>query len=884
MTLRRNPKQEFTPGDLAGATGGEQTTIKPGKPKDVPPMIPADDTGRKALQRERTRVNKRTERNPMHLAIAPLRAADSVGELSLLSLLLDVLGYGPDEFVSIAHKGRQSGDEFTTTVTVPSRVEAVLSDLSGEQCDVWFGVNPTSGPERVGAGRGKTEDITRLAALIADLDAKGDADAAACAAIVDELSDILGTRPSAVVESGNGGLHPYWPIADGEITDTPAMAAFVKRWGRLVKAVARRHGAAADSVFDLPRVMRAPGTTNWKHGGDGQPAVCRVDSGRPLSVAEVVARLDECGVIEEDGDRGAMEPLSDPNEWEPAEDTCNYVAAILDGIPDDGPVDGGRHQWLGSLAVRLGCAAMLGCITEADYQRAAELAHDRMVELRAATGEPVPPWEVPATFAWGIDRAATKTHDEARAELKNHQHLWPSPDAPRDVAVRVVAEAKREGRPWCYWNGMWFVWGGKHYETATPDSLRDWLYGLLGDAQYQGANGALRWKPNPRKLNEVIDAARGLVRLPEGVGASGWIDGRKEQVIPCANGLLRVTDRMLLEHTPEHFSIMSLPYSYDATAVCPRWMQFLGEVFGEDVESVALLQQWFGYVLSGRSDLQKMVMWLGPMRGGKGTVARLLKRLVGERAYAGVNVADLRNGFALQPLIDKSLVVFPDERQVGAPDGKKLVQFVLQATGEDDVTVSRKYKDAWSGRLPMRLMYFGKELPVLPDSSGAVQNRILTIETVASFAGREDRGLDGDLAAELPGILNWALDGLETLQECGEFVQPESGRAAAQDVDDFSNHVRRYLMSGRCRFADDARTECTQLWHDFEAWCLRNGIESNANAVWFGRQLRPAVRNLAPGIKFERKRNEAELDRPYYYTGIALLPQPNHSGAQQKWA
>src|SRR6185436_19377269 len=115
----------------------------------------------------------------------------------------------------------------------------------------------------------------------------------------------------------------------------------------------------------------------------------------------------------------------------------------------------------------------------------------------------------------------------------------------------------------------------------------------------------------------------------------------------------------------------------------------------------------------------------------------LLKRIVGESAFAGISVEVLRRNFALQNLIDKSLVVFPDERQVGAPDGKRLVQFILQATGEDDVTVERKYKDAWSGRLPMRLMYFGNELPVLPDSSGAVQNRILTIETVVSFAGKE---------------------------------------------------------------------------------------------------------------------------------------------------
>lgn len=798
--------------------------------------------------------------------------------------LLTALGYQPDEFVSIAHKGRDPGDEFTSRVVSPTSVPAALAELAGQECDVWFGVNPTRGPERVAAGRGKEKDTTRLAALVADLDVKGDADAESCWAMIDQLSGVLGSRPVAVVESGNGGLHPYWRISDGEITDTKmtaAMRALSKRWGRLVKAVAGKHGAAADSVFDLPRVLRVPGTFNWKHGA-GRPVVCHADTGRPLTVAEVQDRLDEGGVLVEDGDRSIAEPLSNPDDWEPAEQTCAYTAAILTGIPEDVPT-AGRHQWLASLAVRLACAAMLGCIAEADYQYAGELADARLAELRAETGEVVPDWEVASTFAWGVEKASTKTVDEARAELGDHKHLWPSPDAPRDVAARVVAEARRQQQPWCYWNGLWFVWGGTHYEQVTLETLRDWLYGLLNDAEYPGKKQPVRWKPNPRRLNEVIDAARGLVRLPPGVGASEWIDGRKEQVIPCANGLLRVDDRLLLEHTPEHFSIMSLPYSYDSGAVCPRWRQFLVEVFGDDLESVALLQQWFGYVLSGRTDLQKMIMWLGPMRGGKGTVARLLKRLVGDRAYAGLNVADLRASFALQPLIDKSLVVFPDERQVGAPDGKKLVQFVLEATGEDDVTVHRKHKEAWSGRLPMRIMFFGNELPVLPDSSGAVQVRILTIETVASFAGREDRGLDGDLAAELPGILNWALDGLDALHEQREFRQPESGRAVAQDVDDFSNHVRRYLTSGECVLENGAKVECGRLWHDFEAWCARNGIESNTNSVWFGRQLRPAIRNLAPAVDFERKRVENEPDRPYYYMGIGLKERVNATGVQRKW-
>ncbi|MGO9157748.1 DNA primase family protein [Mycobacterium sp.] len=800
------------------------------------------------------------------------------------ALLLGTLALTPDEFVSICHK--VSDGPFLTEVCVPGDAPARVDTLP-KNADVYFGVNPTKGPARRNSRRGGDKDVTRLAALIADLDVKDGScpNLDVARAIIDDLSSMLGTRPSAVTHSG-GGTHPYWPIADGLAGDDVDLAVLLRRWGRLVKVVAENHGVKADSVFDLARVLRVPNTHNCKAVTNGQGGVlvtCYADSGRPLTLAEVTERLDEYGVYETEIDTAGGGQISDPDGWEYADETCGYVRAWIDGLSEDGPLEGGgRHPWALSEAVRFACARMLGCISEADYARAQELVENRLRELRAATGETVPRYEVPAMWRAGVEKAATKTAEQARAELGNHKHLWPAPDAPRDVAMRVVESAKRTGRPLCYWNGLWFEWCGTHYERMTHEGFRDELYELLADATYQGVSAELRWKPNTKKLNDVIDAARGLARLPDGIGASEWIDGREEQVIPCANGLLRVSDRVLLEHSPEHFNIMSLPYGYDAGAVCPRWMEFLREVFRDDVESVSLLKQWFGYVLSGRTDLQKMLMWLGPKRGGKGTVARLMKWLVGPDAYAGMTVDALRRNFALQNLIGKSLVVFPDERQVGAPDGKRLVQFILQATGEDDVQVERKYKDAWNGRLPMRLMYMGNEMPVLPDSSAAVLSRILTIETVVTFEGCEDRGLDNDLAAELPGILNWALDGLDELLANGELQQPESGRDVLHDLDDYSNHVRRFLQSGGCELKNGVSTECQRLWTAFNSWCALNGIEGKLNSVWLGRQLRPAMRDLAPGVKFERKQHDPEPGRPYYYEGIDLTAKAT-DGMKRRW-
>ena len=80
----------------------------------------------------------------------------------------------------------------------------------------------------------------------------------------------------------------------------------------------------------------------------------------------------------------------------------------------------------------------------------------------------------------------------------------------------------------------------------------------------------------------------------------------------------------------------AVPFDYDGDALDPeRWDAFLAELWGEDVEQVRALQEWFGYVISGRTDEQKIMLLCGPTRGGKGAIARVLTALVGTRTRAG---------------------------------------------------------------------------------------------------------------------------------------------------------------------------------------------------------------------------------------------------------
>lgn len=390
----------------------------------------------------------------------------------LTVLLLDVLGHRAEEFTSLFYE--VGDDRVHTAVRAPAGAIAAISAIP-ENANVFFGVNPVRGPVRTNDGRGKAEDVTRLAALCCDLDMKdgGCASLDVAYAIVADLSLRLGTRPTAVVESGHG-LHAYWPIDDGAIGreefTTGAARALLRRWGRLVAVEAERLHAAADTVCDLPRMLRVPGTFNNKMRGNGAqplPVVAYTDTGAPLTVAEVDERLSEYGIYEEDDDTAEAVVLSPPEHWRFGADTHGYVAAILDAIPGDGPKPGdGRHPWVLRQAVRLACAYRLGCISQTDWRRAPKLLGKRLAELRAATGEAVPKYEVPGAFSWAIGKAASKTDGAARADLgiedtagdddhaegaAEQRDLYEIAVGAKTNELRVLAEARRrvdeENRP-----------------------------------------------------------------------------------------------------------------------------------------------------------------------------------------------------------------------------------------------------------------------------------------------------------------------------------------------------------------------------------------------------------------------------------------------------
>jgi putative DNA primase/helicase len=473
-------------------------------------------------------------------------------------------------------------------------------------------------------------------------------------------------------------------------------------------------------------------------------------------------------------------------------------------------------------------------------------------------------------------------HDDRVQSTEDHYRpRLPSPSAPLDVARKVYLNHRDvDGlRTLVAWRGGWMRWCGPHWAEMDPAELRSKLYEILGAVDYlkpvTDKGRVVAWEPEPwnpdkRKVANVIEAMGAVGHLnadldpPSWIGRHGAAHHPPAQMIGCANGVLDLTTREVHAHTPALFNTVSVPFDYDPNAKPPTaWLQFLNSVWPNDEPSVALLQEYVGYVISGRTDMQKMLLLIGPTRSGKGTIARMLAELVGRGHVAGPTLASLGTNFGLSPLLGKPLAIVSDARLGSAP-ADAVVERLLSITGEDMLTVDRKFKEPWSGKLSTRFVILSNELPKFRDASGAIANRLVILQMTESFLGREDRALDLRLRAELPGILAWALQGLDRLVHNGRFTVPSSSDDATNLMMDLASPVSAFVRE-RCRRGPSEDVSRDRLYDAWKVWSEDNGHRAGAKST-FGRDIRavvPEVKVTQPTIGAGRVR---------MYVGIGLLP------------
>ena len=423
-----------------------------------------------------------------------------------------------------------------------------------------------------------------------------------------------------------------------------------------------------------------------------------------------------------------------------------------------------------------------------------------------------------------------------------------------------------EGFTLWHYAGEFHCWTGNHYRLVSTRAIKIELLCWLNKAVVlQRNNNPIPFPAKKSTANDVFEALEGLCQLDEneGIKSGAWL-GDKGCMPPVSSPIFAQncvydweTDKEY-PCSPLWFNLSCLNTVIDVNAPKPeRWHQFLNELWGDDKKSKRLLHEFMGLCLTLDTSFQKMLLIVGPKRSGKGTIFRIMTAILGVENVAAPNTGTLAAQFGLHPLIGKPLATISDARFAGRGI-QVAVERLLNISGEDAVMIDRKYRDATSVKLPTRIMVASNEMPMLPDSAGALANRFLVLRMTKSFFDSEDRGLADALEREMPGILKLMIHSLRRLYNQG-FTQTAYQVEFIRELEELGNPIRSFVEEC-CVLSDDKSVTTTMLWEHWEKWCNKNGQRCGEQAI-FGRNLKTCF----PEITKKRRGK-------YCYFGIGLRP------------
>ena len=195
-----------------------------------------------------------------------LPTPDLDAALDFLSLLYE---HTADEgYVNVFHIDRQSGQRQTAWASLDGEIglrglTTPLLDLA-PRGDVWFGVAPRRAQLDSGR-RGGVADCVGIPAFWLDIDVASDVHKLPGLPPSYELARQLvldfPLRPSMIVRSGYG-LQAWWRLH--ESLDAKEATYLLARWQQTWERLADEHEWHIDNVSNIDRVMRLPGTYNFK--------------------------------------------------------------------------------------------------------------------------------------------------------------------------------------------------------------------------------------------------------------------------------------------------------------------------------------------------------------------------------------------------------------------------------------------------------------------------------------------------------------------------------------------------------------------------------------------------------------------------------------------
>lgn len=446
-------------------------------------------------------------------------------------------------------------------------------------------------------------------------------------------------------------------------------------------------------------------------------------------------------------------------------------------------------------------------------------------------------------------------------------------------AERMVAQHGGDLR-FCHTWGSWLVWDGVRWERDATSEVHRLAKATVRTMRDEYQREVERRRKNPllqradeylsalgefAKKSESRDRRRAIVDLAavesevsiraEQLDASPWL-------INLQNGTVDLRSGSLDPHQRDQLLTRVIPIQFDPAAECPRWRQFIGEIFLGNEELISFVQRCVGYSLTGLTQEQVFFLCYGTGENGKSAFLSMLESLLGDYALT----ADF-NTFAAGDVAPGAprpdLVRLRGARLVTAAEPDQKIHLsesrLKQITGEDPIVARSLHEREQEFRPILKLWLMANHKPTVTESNHGFWRRVRLIPFDYRVpAATKDAGLKEKLRAELPGILRWALEGCLAWQRSGL----GEARAVSEATEEYRSEmdVLGRFFEDCCELDREHSCPAAELYDAYEKWCGYVS-EKPMSKVAFGRKLKDR------GLRQDR----TKVGR--FWSGVRVLPR-----------
>lgn len=464
-----------------------------------------------------------------------------------------------------------------------------------------------------------------------------------------------------------------------------------------------------------------------------------------------------------------------------------------------------------------------------------------------------------------------------------------APKAPRAVSPEEAAETDRRCTEiansdvfyrahgvdlrYCYERAAWLAWTGSRWswEVALQEVERRSTLTARNEL-----NDALVLPTTPKALKAWVKRSCSLssrrsmadgCRYQLGVAIDD-LDA-DPMIVNAPNGTITLRTGLVLNQQRSDYLTHQTAVDADLEAPCPRWLDFVSEIFGGSDDLVEYVQRAIGYSLTARMDAQQMFACVGTGSNGKSVMLSTIRRILGDYAKtisASLLTVTTRNKFPeIADLLGVRFAVAtePDSRS-------QLDEALIKAiTGGDELVGERKYEAPFTFRPVCKVWLACNQIPSFQSGGYSMERRLVVIPFRETFEGdRDDPRLADKLLAEGPGILKWAIDGCALWRESG-LVRPREIVAAIEEARGDTDPLYYWWEERVVVLTKNARTPVTSLYADYKKWC--EGVGQKPMGL---PRFRTMVRSRGVEV--------VTINKRLYLVGVGLVDDDNRDETENE--